>query len=118
MMAYLSKTDISVNPIVGTSVSSIINKECDYATAGTVVVNDQNSKEYREMLETYNCGINCPNNDVKSFSNAIKKLYYDKDLRNTMRKNAIIMAQENFDRKKTYMKFIELLNSDFSGDKE
>lgn len=110
MMAYLSKTDVSVNPIIGTSVSSIINKVCDYATAGTVVVNDQNSSEYRKMLEDYDCGINCKNNDVKSFSEAIKKLYYDNDLRNKMRYNARIMAEENFNRRKSYLKFIDLLD--------
>lgn len=111
MMAYLSKTDIAVNPIIGTSVSSVINKVCDYATAGTVVVNDQNSPEYRKMLEEYDCGINCRNNDVVSFSEAIKKLYYDKELRERMRNNAKVMAEENFNRGKTYLKIIDILDS-------
>lgn len=111
MMAYLSKTDIAVNPIIGTSVSSIINKVCDYATAGTAVINDQNSEEYRKMLEYYNCGINCHNDNIESFAEAIKKLYFDTELRNQMRKNAKLMADENFNRKKTYFKMVDILDS-------
>ena len=110
MMAWLSKTDVSVNPIIGSSVSSIINKVCDYATAGTAVINDQNSAEYRMLLEKYDCGINCNNNDLTSFSLAIKKLYFDTELRNKMRENAKIMAAENFNREKTYLKFVKILD--------
>ena len=44
MMGTLMKCDIAVNPIVGKSVSSIINKVSDYAMAGIPVINTQDSE--------------------------------------------------------------------------
>lgn len=109
MMAYLYKSDIAVNPIIGKSVASIINKVCDYATAGAPVINSQNSEEYRTMIDKYKCGINCNNGDVKAFSEAILKLYNDEKLRKEMRNNSLKMAEENFNREKTYFGFIEAI---------
>ena len=109
MMAYLYKSDIAVNPIIGKSVASIINKVCDYATAGIPVINSQNSEEYRTMIDKYKCGINCNNGDVKAFSEAILKLYNDEKLRKEMRNNSLKMAEENFNREKTYFGFIEAI---------
>lgn len=111
MMAYLANSDVAVNPISGKSVASIINKVCDYATAGVPVINDQNSTEYRNMLRDYNCGINCRNNNAQDFANAIFELYNDKELRQIMRRNAIQMASEKFDRNKTYLEFVKILRS-------
>lgn len=102
MMATLMKCDIAVNPIVGNSVASIINKVSDYAMAGVPVINTQNSEEYRNLLEKYNCGINCVNGDYNSISNGIEKLYSNDKLREIMSVNAKQMAMECFDRQETY----------------
>lgn len=109
MMATLMECDLAVNPIVGNSVSSIINKVSDYAMAGVPVVNTQNSAEYRNLLEEYACGINCKNGDSGSIANGILQLYNDEELRHKMRKNAKRMAEERFDRQKTYPAVVDLV---------
>ena len=109
MMANLMACDVAVNPIAGNSVASIINKVSDYAMAGVPVVNTQNSEEYRELLEKYECGINCKNGNPQSVAEAIEKLY-DIALKEQMGCNAKRMAEECFDRQKTYPKIISVIN--------
>lgn len=102
MMGTLMKCELAVNPIVGDSVASIINKVSDYAMAAVPVINTQNSEEYRGLLEKYNCGLNCINGDSGSVAQAIKKLYDNKELRIEMGVNAKKLGKECFDRQKTY----------------
>ena len=109
MIPYLAASDIAVNPIVGKSVASIINKVCDYATAGVPVVNDQNSREYRELLDEYHAGINCDNNNAQQFADAILTLYRDENLRKDMKSGALRLAKEKFDRNKTYLAFLRII---------
>ncbi len=106
MMRTLSACDIALNPIVGTSVSSIINKVSDYAAAGMPVVNTQNSEEYRRLLEEYEAGINVENGNHEALADAILRLYRDADQRSHMRQNAYRMFEEKFDRQKTYHKLV------------
>ena len=110
MMKTLEACDIAVNPIVGKSVSSIINKVSDYAAAGTPVINTQNSPEYRELLDKYKAGINVENGNVSALADAILTLYNSIDLRNEMRQNAQTLFEEKFDRQKTYPQLIEKIN--------
>lgn len=109
MMAILEKSDVAVNPIVGKSVSSIINKVSDYAVAGVPVANTQNSAEYRRLLDSYQCGLNCENGNVESLAVAIEKLYYDEQLRYQMKDNSKRLAKEKFSRKDTYNKIISAI---------
>ena len=106
MMKTLSLCDIAVNPIIGKSVSSLINKVADYAAAGVPVVNTQNSEEYRKLLKNYNAGINVENGSIPALADAIKVLYLDEVLRKTMSENSIKMYNECFDRQKTYPQII------------
>lgn len=106
MMKTLSCCDIAVNPIIGKSVSSIINKVADYAAAGVPVINTQNSEEYRQLLEKYNAGINVENGNILAFADAIKTLYEDELLRQAMCKNAKTMFDDLFDRQRSYPKLI------------
>ena len=46
MVGLLSSCDICVNPIVGSSVASIINKVGDYAASGLPVINTQNTPRW------------------------------------------------------------------------
>lgn len=110
MMAILKASDVAVNPIVGTSVSSIINKVADYAIAGIPVINTQRSEEYRNLIEKYNAGINCESGNARSVANGIKTLYLNPNLLDEMHKNALRLGREKFDRKKTYPKIIKLID--------
>lgn len=111
MMAILASGDVAVNPIIKTSVSTIINKVGDYAAAGIPVINTQNSKEYRDLLVKYDAGVNCDPDDVDDLKNAINLLLTNKNLREQFSKNQSILANDLFDRSKTYKKIIDLLHS-------
>jgi len=109
MVGLLKACDIAVNPIKKNSAASIINKHGDYAAAGLPVLNTQESQEYRNLIEEYEAGINCINNDAKDISSKILKLYNDKKLRSTMGRNSRRLAEEKFDRKVSYLKILEML---------
>ena len=109
MMGTLMKCDIAVNPIVGKSVSSIINKVSDYAMAGIPVINTQDSEEYRHILEEYSCGINCDNGNIESIARGIRTLIDNSELRSKMGENSKKLGDELFDRTKTYPKLINVI---------
>jgi len=106
MAGLLSSCDIAINPIVKGSAASIINKAGDYALAGIPVINTQESPEYRALLEEYECGINCGCGDSKAVADAIVKLASDTDLRKEMGRASRKLADEKFDRRKTYGKIL------------
>ena len=111
MVKYITNCDVAVNPIVETSSASIINKVGDYAAAGLPVINTQPDKEYRKILEEYQAGFNCKNGDVQDIAEKIEVLYKDKELREKMGENNKRLAEEKFDRNKTYPQIIKLINS-------
>ncbi len=109
MMTTLGACDVAVNPIIGKSVSSIINKVSDYAMAGVPVINTQNSPEYRALIDEYNCGINCESGNAQSVADAIEKLYNDEQLKKSMGENSLRLGKEKFDRTVTYKNIINLI---------
>ncbi len=111
MMVTLSKCDVAVNPIVGKSVSSIINKVSDYAMSGMAVINTQNSPEYRNLIDEYQAGINVENGNVEAVSKAILQLYQDRNLLSQMQSNSKRLGEERFDRNKTYLQIIDIIDS-------
>lgn len=111
MCAMLCSCDITVNPIVGTSVASIINKHGDYAASGLPVINTQDSEEYCKLVEDYQMGLNSVNKDAADLADKIQMLMDNKDLRLEMGKNARRCAEEKFDRNKTYKKLVEAVRS-------
>lgn len=106
MVAYLSKADIAVNPIVKGAAQSIINKHADYAMAGLPVVNTQDCQEYRDLISKYNCGINCTCESREEVSEALLRLINDEKLRKEMGSASRRMAEERFDRKETYKQIV------------
>lgn len=110
MMKTLMMCDIAVNPIVGKSVSSIINKVSDYAAAGIPVINTQNNKEYRELLEQYEAGTNVENGNTEELANAILQYYQNDEYKKIVGKNEKKMFDEMFDRRKMYPKLILKIN--------
>lgn len=106
MVGILKSCDIAVNPIKENSAGSIINKVGDYAAAGLPVINTQESQEYRDLIADYNCGFNCKNGDPIDLSESLLSLYNDSILRKKMGENNRKLAEEKFDRNKTYPKII------------
>ena len=109
MVGLLCSCDIAVNPIVGKSVSSIINKVGDYAAAGLPVINIQNSEEYRRLIEKYNAGFNCENGNATDISEKLELLIHNEKLRKQMGKCNRKLAEDLFDRNKNYKKIIKLM---------
>lgn len=107
MCSMLNVCDIVVNPIVGRSVATIINKHADYAASGKPVVNTQKSKEYRKLIEKYHMGFNC--DDAGELLRALKELIVSKKLSEQMGNNARKCAAECFDRKSSYGKLVNII---------
>ena len=111
MMRLLMLCDVAVNPIIGKSVSTIINKVSDYAAAGVPVINTQNSDEYRSLIKKYNAGINVETENATAIANALLELYQNADNRHKMGKNQKKLFEERFDRTKTYAVINNTINN-------
>jgi glycosyltransferase involved in cell wall biosynthesis len=63
------------------------------------------------LLEEYKAGFNCNNGDTKDIAAKIELLYREGELRQKMGENNKRLAEEKFDRNKTYPQIIKLINS-------
>lgn len=109
MVGRLCTSDIAINPIRKGSAASIINKVGDYAASGIPVINTQESKEYRKLVEDYKIGYNVENNNPEQMAEKILELYNNKNLKEEFGKNNRRLAEEKFDRKKSYLPIKELI---------
>ncbi|WP_350019931.1 glycosyltransferase family 4 protein [Priestia flexa] len=110
MVGILGSCDLAVNPIKSNSAGSIINKVGDYAAAGIPVLNTQESDEYKNLIEKYNAGFNCNNDNPQDLASKLLLLYKEEALRHEMGRNNRRLANDRFDRSITYNKILELLN--------
>jgi glycosyltransferase involved in cell wall biosynthesis len=108
MIRRLCACDIAVNPIAKNAAQSIINKVADYAAAGLPVVNTQQNAEYRELLLAYRAGVNCTH-DAADIASALRSLIQNPNLRREYGENNRKLAEERFDRQKTYGQITELI---------
>lgn len=115
MMKTLMACDVAVNPIVGRSVSSIINKVSDYAAAGVPVINTQNSKEYRDLLVRYEAGINVESGNVRELADAILTYHDDAEYRAKCGAKEKKMYSELFDRVRIYPKLVQKMRELMDG---
>lgn len=109
MCRRLCSCDIAVNPIIGTSAASIINKHGDYAASGLPVVNTQHSAEYCRLVEKYRMGFNCLDGRAETLAARLQALTDDPILRTEMGRNARKCAEEKFDRNKTYQELVAVV---------
>lgn len=114
MIGILKNCDIAVNPIKAKSAASIVNKVGDYAAAGLPVLNTQESSEYKDLVERYKMGFNCTNGCSIDLSEKLLKLINDKNLREDMGRNNRLLAEELFNREKTYRKICSLIGESLS----
>ena len=109
MIQRLVLCDIAVNPIRKGSAGSIINKVGDYSMAGLPVINTQECKEYRDLVDKYKMGFNCENGNIEELAEKILYLVKNKELRKKMGNNARKCAEEKFDRKQSYEKIRNII---------
>lgn len=107
MCSLLCRCDMVVNPIVGKSAATIINKHADYAACGLPVLNTQESEEYCFLIDKYTMGYNCVNGDADDLAKKTSYLIENKQLRETMGKAARRCAEERFDRGNSYNEILE-----------
>lgn len=109
MVPALCTCDFAINPIMSGSAGSIINKVGDYAAAGLAVINTQECPEYRELVTSYQIGINCENGDITSLAEAMERLILNKDHRRQFGSNNRRLAEERFDRTISYQELMDTL---------
>ena len=109
MAAYLKKSDILVNSFVKKAPQSIVTKIGDYLAAGKVMINTCMSPEFRAKVDNDGFGINIVPEDVTILADAIEDLYKDEEKRLVMGQRAREIAEEQFDRPKSYQKITELI---------
>lgn len=111
MRNYLQKSDAVINAIKRKAPQSITNKIGDYLSSGRPILNGSLNNEFLELLESYKFGINYQPEDPRSLAAAMEKMYKMSHVeRDCMGKNARGLAEEKFDRKKTYLKIVEMVN--------
>lgn len=109
MVGLLCSCDIAVNPIMHGAAQSIINKVGDYAMAGLPVINTLECIEYKELLSVYKAGYNCNNEDINQIANCLEELINNEAKRIKYGKNNRKLAEEKFDRSKTYNEIIKII---------
>lgn len=110
-MKIMEQCDIALNPLVRGAAQSIINKVGDYAALGLPVINSLQNKEYKDLLNEYKAGINIECENIEAMSKSIIDLIENNDLRVQMGLNNKKLANDKFDRSKTYEEIINLINS-------
>lgn len=109
MAAYLKKSDILVNSFVRKAPQSIVTKIGDYLAAGKAMINTCMSPEFRNKVENDGFGVNVEPEDTRILADAIEDLYVNGDKRLEMGKRARKIAEEQFDRPKSYRKIEQLI---------
>lgn len=109
MVKKLVRCDIGLNVLVGKAAQSIINKQADYVSAGIPVINVQKNQEFGQLLLDYEAGLMCAPNDTQGLANIIHTLATDEETRIRMGKNSRRLAEDKFDRNKTYQEIIDVI---------
>lgn len=109
MVKILVNCDIAVNPIVKGAAQSIINKVADYAAAGLPVLNTQENLEYRNLIENYEIGFNCINQDSDDLAKKIVNLIINPVMMKKFGENNRKLAEEKFDRSVTYKLIADII---------
>lgn len=109
MAAYLKASDILVNSFVKKAPQSIVTKIGDYLAAGKAMINTCMSPEFRAKVENDGFGINIEPEDAVVLADAVERLYRDAEERIKMGRRARMIAEEQFDRPKSYQKIVELI---------
>ncbi len=111
MAAYLSKSDMTINSVKRRASQSIINKVADYFAAGVPCLNGSLCQEMRDLITDNKTGLNFEPEDADSLVGAILEMAGDKEKSKEYGENAKRLAEEKFDRGKTYLQIISLIDS-------
>lgn len=111
MVGRMCSCDAVMNPIIKGAPQSITNKVGDYALSGLPVISTQENEEYRNLVDTYQCGINCECGNSDEIAKAINFLSSNPKECAILGMNARKLGVERFDRQITYPKIVEAIES-------
>ena len=111
MAAYLSKCDATLNSLVKDAPQSIVTKIGDYLAAGKPMVNTGSSPEMRAKVESDGFGVNVVAEDAAELAAAFEALMADSASCAAMGARARQVAEEQFDRPKSYERIVGLIES-------
>ena len=109
MAAYLTKSDILVNSFVKKAPQSIVTKIGDYLAAGKPMINTCMSPEFRDKVKKDGFGVNIIPEDAGILADAVEALYQDPEKRQRMGERARMIAEEQFDRPKSYQEILRMM---------
>lgn len=109
MAVYLRKSDIVVNSFVKKAPQSIVNKIGDYLASGHPIINTCSSTELREKIDSQKLGLSVEAENPDILADAILKLYKDPALCQDMGLRARTVAEEEFDRRRSYRRIVKLI---------
>ena len=109
MIKKLVKCDIGINVLIGKSDASIINKHADYVSAAIPVINVQKNQEFGELLKAYDAGMMCAPGDTQALAATTHYLATDESARVRMGQNSRRLAEDKFDRNKTYREIMDVM---------
>ena len=109
MAAYLTKSDILVNSFVKKAPQSIVTKIGDYLAAGKPMINTCMSLEFRNKVKKDGFGVNIIPEDAGILADAVETLYQEPEKRQRMGERARLIAEEQFDRPKSYQEILRMI---------
>ena len=109
MAAYLTKSDILVNSFVKKAPQSIVTKIGDYLAAGKPMINTCMSPEFRNKVKKDGFGVNIIPEDAGILADAVETLYQEPEKRQRMGERARLIAEEQFDRPKSYQEILRMI---------
>ena len=110
MYPILKNSDIAMNAIVGTAQQSITTKMGDYLCAGLAVLNSCLNKEIISIVNEENIGFNYMPGDYRKLAEHIEYLYKNREECTLKGQNSRKLANEKFDRKKSYKKIYDMID--------
>lgn len=111
MAAYLSLSDVTLNSLVAKAPQSIVSKIGDYLAAGKPMINTGLNREFCEKVIRDDFGVNVNPGDPQLLAHAILSLYHSPETCQAMGDHAREIAVTQFDRAKTYLEIVDLLQS-------
>ncbi len=111
MAAWLAASDVTVNSLIRKAAQSIVTKIGDYLAAGIPMINTSLSPEFSAKVAADGFGVNVEPEDVNALERVILQLLVDEDGRARMGAIARRIAEEQFDRKHSYARIVELIDS-------
>ncbi len=109
MAAHLVASDVLVNSLVENAPQSVPTKIGDYLAAGRPMLSTSLSPEFWAKVDTDGFGVNVRPGDAGALARALVQLEGDRAGRTRMGAAARAVAEEQFDRKRSYKQLVDLV---------